>query len=128
MSGFKEPDFLKRQEAAAIAKKAALEKFRAKATDPALADRLIERTARAATARQSRMPGRLKRLKQNLVRPNERSRRNLRPRRRRSALRLRAQSGNASWKPNGKWRRTLAMLPANHALNACNHSPSELTR
>jgi Family of unknown function (DUF6481) len=48
MSGFKEPDFLKRQEAAAIAKKAALEKFRAKAADPALADRLTERTARAA--------------------------------------------------------------------------------
>jgi len=34
MSGFKEPDFLKRQEAAAIAKKAALEKFRAKARTP----------------------------------------------------------------------------------------------
>jgi hypothetical protein len=48
MSGFKEPDFLKRQEAAAIAKKAALEKFRTKAADPALADRLTERTARAA--------------------------------------------------------------------------------
>jgi|SRR5580700_1977693 hypothetical protein len=47
MSGFKEPDFLKRQEAAAIAKKAALEKFRAKAADPALADRLTERTVRA---------------------------------------------------------------------------------
>jgi hypothetical protein len=47
MSGFKEPDFLKRQEAAAVAKKAALEKFRAKAADPALADRLTERTARA---------------------------------------------------------------------------------
>jgi hypothetical protein len=48
MSGFKEPDSLKRQEAAAIAKKAALEKFRAKAADPALADRLTERAARAA--------------------------------------------------------------------------------
>jgi hypothetical protein len=35
MSSFKEPDFLKRQEAAAIAKKVALEKFRAKAADPA---------------------------------------------------------------------------------------------
>jgi len=48
MSGFKEPDFLKGQEATAIAKKAALEKFRAKAADPALVDRLTERTARAA--------------------------------------------------------------------------------
>jgi Family of unknown function (DUF6481) len=69
MSGFKEPDFLERQEAAAIAKKAALEKFRAKTADPALADRLTER----------------------------------------------------------KWRGTPAMLPANRALNACNHLPPEST-
>jgi hypothetical protein len=48
MSGFKEPDFLKRREAADVANKTALEKFRAKAADPALADRLTERTARAA--------------------------------------------------------------------------------
>ena len=48
MSSFKEPHFLKRREAAAIAKKVALEKFRAKAADPAFADRLTERTARAA--------------------------------------------------------------------------------
>jgi hypothetical protein len=48
MSGFKQPNFLERQEAAARAKKAALEKFRAKATDPALADRLTERMVQAA--------------------------------------------------------------------------------
>ena len=48
MSGFKQPDFLERQEAAVKAKKAALEKFRAKAADPGLADRLIARTALAA--------------------------------------------------------------------------------
>jgi hypothetical protein len=48
MTGFKQPDFLERQEAAIKAKKAALEKFRAKAADPALADRLIERMVRAA--------------------------------------------------------------------------------
>ena len=48
MSGFRQPDFLKRQEASTIAKKAELVKFRAKAADPALADRLTERTARAA--------------------------------------------------------------------------------
>ena len=41
-------DFLKRQEAAAIAKKVALGKFRAKAADPTLADWLTEQTARAA--------------------------------------------------------------------------------
>ena len=48
MGGFKQPDLIERQEAAAKAKKAALEKFRAKAADPALADRLTARTASAA--------------------------------------------------------------------------------
>ncbi len=48
MAGFKNPDFAERQEAAAKAKKAALEKFRAQAADPGLAERLTERTARAA--------------------------------------------------------------------------------
>jgi hypothetical protein len=52
MSDFKEPDFLKRQEAAAVAKKAALEKFRARAADPALAGRLTERAARAANRKE----------------------------------------------------------------------------
>jgi hypothetical protein len=47
MTAFKQPDLLERQEAATKAKKAALEKFRAKAADPALADRLTARTARA---------------------------------------------------------------------------------
>ncbi len=47
MTGFKQPDFLARQEAAIKAKKAALEKFRAKATDPTLTERLAARTARA---------------------------------------------------------------------------------
>jgi hypothetical protein len=35
MAGFKQPDFIERQEAAAKARKAALERFRAKAADPA---------------------------------------------------------------------------------------------
>jgi hypothetical protein len=48
MSGFKQPDFRERQEAAAKAKKTALEKFRAKAADPALAERQNARTASAA--------------------------------------------------------------------------------
>jgi hypothetical protein len=51
MSGFKQPDLLERQEAAAKAKKAALDKFRAKAADPGLADRLTARTANAADRR-----------------------------------------------------------------------------
>ena len=48
MAGFKQPDFIERQLAAAKARKAALEKFRAKVADPGLAERLTERTARAA--------------------------------------------------------------------------------
>jgi len=48
MAGFKQPDFIERQEAAAKARKLALEKFRAKAADPALAERLTARAAHAA--------------------------------------------------------------------------------
>ena len=48
MAGFKNPDLHERQEAAAKARKAALEKFLAKAADPALAERLTARTAGAA--------------------------------------------------------------------------------
>jgi hypothetical protein len=48
MASFKQPDFIERQEAAAKARKVALEKFRAKAADPALAERLTARAARAA--------------------------------------------------------------------------------
>jgi hypothetical protein len=51
MTGFKQPNFLERQEIAAKAKKAALEKFLAKVADPALADRLTARTASAADRR-----------------------------------------------------------------------------
>jgi hypothetical protein len=51
MAGFKNPNLLERQEAAAKAKKAALEKFLAKAADPALAERLTARTASAADRR-----------------------------------------------------------------------------
>ena len=48
MAFFKQPDFIERQEAAAKARKVALEKFRAKVADPALAERLTARAARAA--------------------------------------------------------------------------------
>ena len=48
MARFKQPDFIERQEAAAKARKLALEKFRAKAADPALAERLTARAASAA--------------------------------------------------------------------------------
>jgi hypothetical protein len=48
MTGFKQPDLFERQVAAAKAKKAALEKYRAKAADPALSDRLTARSASAA--------------------------------------------------------------------------------
>jgi Family of unknown function (DUF6481) len=48
MAGFKQPDFMQRQEAAAEARKIASERYRAKIADPALAERLTERAARAA--------------------------------------------------------------------------------
>jgi hypothetical protein len=48
MSGFKKPDFVDRQNSAAKAKKAALEKFRASAADPAFEERLGARIAGAA--------------------------------------------------------------------------------
>ena len=51
MAGFKNPNLLERQEAAAKAKKAALQKFLAKAADPALAERLTARTAGAVERR-----------------------------------------------------------------------------
>jgi hypothetical protein len=40
MASFEQPDFIERQEAAAKARKVALENFRAKAADPALAERV----------------------------------------------------------------------------------------
>jgi hypothetical protein len=57
MSGSKEPDFIERRNAAANAKKVAVEKFRANAADPGFAERQIARTTSAAgraVARQSR--------------------------------------------------------------------------
>ena len=51
MAGFKNPNLLERQEAAAKARKAALQKFLAKAADPALAERLTARTADAVDRR-----------------------------------------------------------------------------
>ncbi len=45
MSGFKDPDFLARQSAAATARKAALERFRANAADPVAAEKAAARQA-----------------------------------------------------------------------------------
>ena len=54
MSGFKYPDLHERQSAAAAAKKAMLEKFRAASEDPGAADRAAARAA-VHEARQARM-------------------------------------------------------------------------
>jgi hypothetical protein len=48
MIGFRDPNFIERQNAATNAKKAALERFRAAAADPAFAERQKARTASAA--------------------------------------------------------------------------------
>jgi hypothetical protein len=50
MAGFKQLDFMERQEGAAKARKVALEKYRAKIADPALAERLAARAAHAGAA------------------------------------------------------------------------------
>jgi hypothetical protein len=54
LSSFKDPDFQTRQSSAATAKKAMMEKFRAKAEDPGLAERLA--SARPSTRRARRVP------------------------------------------------------------------------
>jgi uncharacterized protein DUF6481 len=51
MANFKQPDFVERRAAAANARRIALEKFRAKAADPALAERLTARAVRGAERR-----------------------------------------------------------------------------
>jgi hypothetical protein len=48
MTGFRDPNFIERRNAAESAKKAALEKFRANAADPAFAERQKARTESAA--------------------------------------------------------------------------------
>ena len=54
MSGFKKPNFVDRRNTAAKAKKAALEKFRASAADPAFEERLGARIAGAVKRRAAR--------------------------------------------------------------------------
>ena len=54
MSGFKKPNFVDRRNTAAKAKKAALEKFRASAADPAFEERLGARIAGAVKRRTAR--------------------------------------------------------------------------
>ena|SRR6516165_1918235 len=54
MAGFKQPDFIERQEAAAKARKVAVEKFRAKIADPALAKRLTARAAERSRIKTTR--------------------------------------------------------------------------
>ena len=123
MSGFKELDFFKRQEAAAIAKKAALEKFRAKAADPALADRLKERTARAAERKAIKDAREVEKAEIKSRDAERAPQAEVEPALQAERVKAEGAEWNASWKPNGKWRGTLDMLPANRALNACNHSP-----
>jgi len=51
MNSFKKPDFVERRDAAAHAKKAALEKFHKSAADPAFAERQTARIANSNTRR-----------------------------------------------------------------------------
>ena len=63
MAWFKEPDFKDRQKATTQARKAALEKFRTKAADPAAAERQQSRAASAAERAEVNQFARSKRLK-----------------------------------------------------------------
>jgi hypothetical protein len=74
MAGFKNPNLLERQEAAAKAKKAALEKFLAKAADPALAERLTARTASAADRRAVRNVREAKKAEQEAEKAEQKAR------------------------------------------------------
>ena len=121
MAGFKNPNFLERQEAAAKAKKAALEKFLAKAADPALAERLTARTAGAADRRAVRNVREAEKAESQSARmPNARCRRSATPRLRQSAPRPNAPSANWRCKPSKKRRGTPAMPPANPNRSASN--------
>jgi hypothetical protein len=111
MAGFKNPDLHERQEAAAKAKKAALQKFLAKAADPALAERLTARSEPSATP---------KRPKPKPAMPNARLRRNATPRYRPSVTRPSAPSVNWRCKPSKKRPGTPAMPPANPNRSASN--------
>ena len=120
MAGFKNPDFLERQEAAAKARKAALQKFLAKAADPALAERLTARTADAAERKRSELFARPKRPKPKRKTPNARSRRSAMPLYRPSATRPSALSASSPCKPSKKPAGTPAMPPAKPGRSASN--------
>ena len=118
MNGFKQPDFVERQEAAAKARQAALEKFRAKAADPALAERLTARTASAAERRASKNVRETEKAEKK-ARDAERARQaSATPRWRLSAPKPKARRASSSWKPNKRRPGMPAMPPANPARSA----------
>ena len=118
MAGFKQPDFIERQEAAAKARKLALEKFRAKIADPALAKPLTARAARAAersgikTSREIERAEKKAREAERAQQPNATVR--LRP----SAPRPKAQNVNARCKPNKRRPGMPVTPPANRDRSA----------
>ena len=62
MGSFKDPNFVERQSAAAQARKAALEKFRASAADPAVVERQAARMASAVESAAARKVRELERV------------------------------------------------------------------
>ena len=120
MASFKQPDFIERQEAAAKARKFALEKFRAKAADPALAERLTARAARAAERSAINTTREIEERaeKGKSVRPNVHSRPNATLRLRPSVPRPKAENVNARCKPNKSRPETPVTPPANRDRSA----------
>ena len=113
MAGFKNPNLVERQEAAAKARKAALEKFLAKAADPALAERLTARTASAAERKAVRTVREAEKAETKARDAEPRSRRSATPLCRPSATRPSAPSVKRHCKPSKKRTGTPAMPPAN---------------
>ena len=118
MSGFKQPDFLERQVAAAKAKKAALDKFRAKAADPTLADRLTAREASAADRKATKKARAIEKAEKRPAMLNARSRQSVMLSSRPSAPGLKVRSANARWKPSARRPGTPAMPPAKRDRSA----------
>jgi hypothetical protein len=118
MASFKQPDFIERQEAAAKARKVALEKFRAKAADPALAERLTARAARAAERSAIKTTREIERAEKEVREAARAHRPDATLRLRPSAPRPKAENVNARCKPNKRRPETPVTPPANRDRSA----------
>ena len=118
---FRTPDVLERRNNAAAVKKAMLEKFRAVALDPVLAEQQRAKRVAVNEAREARIAEREAARKvrdagsghpRPRVRPSSPRRRNARPRQPRRSPRLRRPNAHSRWRPSKKPSATPATRPA----------------